>query len=123
MFKSLPFGAGFFISGGGMLDFDRWLNTPVARTFGRVANVRHQSGKISQIDEFDYRQNAHSDDLGGDAEVQFFKYTGEFRAGVVPVRQGDFIDVAGLTFTVDTVDPDDTGWVRVGLMKGEVRNV
>ncbi|WP_417842986.1 hypothetical protein [Thalassospira sp.] len=106
-----------------MLDFDRWLNAPVARTFGRVANVRHQSGQTSQIDEFDYRQNAHSDDLGGDAEVQFFEYTGEFRAGVVPVRQGDFIDVAGLTFTVDTVDPDDTGWVRVGLMKGEVRNV
>jgi hypothetical protein len=123
MFKSLPFGAGFFIAGGIMLDFDRWLNAPVARTFGRVANVRHQSGQTSQINEFDYRQNAHSDDLGGDADVQFFEYSGEFRAGNGAVRHGDFIDVAGMTFTVVSVDPDDTGWVKVELQKGEVRNV
>ncbi|PKR50772.1 head-tail joining protein [Thalassospira marina] len=106
-----------------MIDFDRFLNQPVASAFGQAATVRHQNGQVSEIDKFDYRQNAHSGDLGGDADVQFFDYTGEFRAGAVPVRQGDFIDVAGLTFTVDTVDPDDTGWVSVGLMKGEVRNV
>jgi len=106
-----------------MIDFDRFLNQPVAKAFGQVATVRHQSGQVSTIDKFDYRQNAHSGDLGGDADVQFFDYSGEFRAGIVPVTHGDFIDVTGQTFTVDTVDPDDTGWVTVGLIKGEVRNV
>lgn len=107
-----------------MIDFDALLNTPIAEALGREAFVRHRAGGVSVIKKFDYRRNAASEAGGGEAEFQAFEHTGGFRISEAPsIKQGDFIDLSVGTFTIDQIDPDDTGWVEVGLIKGEVENV
>lgn len=107
-----------------MIDFDRLLNRPVSRVLGQVAVIRHKTGEPSTVEKFDFRQGAAPEDGGGEAEYQAFEFTGGFRKEEAPqTKHGDFVDVAGATYTVAAIDPDDTGWITVGLMAGEVRNV
>jgi hypothetical protein len=107
-----------------MIDFDALLNVPVAGAFGQKVIIRHKAGAISTVEKFDFRQGAAPEDGGGEAEFQAFEFTGGFRKEEAPqTKHGDFVDVAGATYTVAAIDPDDTGWITVGLMAGEVRNV
>ncbi|WP_430470068.1 head-tail joining protein [Thalassospira lucentensis] len=107
-----------------MINFDRLLNLPISKVLGQSVIIRHKAGGTSTVSEFDYRHNAAPESGGGDAEYQAFEYSGGFRLVEAPdMKQGDFIDLAAGTFTVDQIDPDDTGWVEVGLLKGEVSNV
>lgn len=107
-----------------MLNFDELLNKPISKVLGQQVTIRHRAGGSSTVTEFDYRHNAASEAGGGEAEFQAFEHTGGFRISEAPdVKQGDFIDLSVGTFTIDQIDPDDTGWVEVGLIKGEVENV
>ncbi|KZB73252.1 MULTISPECIES: hypothetical protein [Thalassospira] len=107
-----------------MINFDRLLNEPVSKVLGQQVTIRHRAGGTSTVSEFDYRHTAGPESGGGEAEYQAYEYSGAFRLSEAPnVKQGDYVDLPDGSFTIDQIDPDDTGWIEVGLIKGEVGNV